>query len=326
VLRSYDNRACYTERRPDVYLKSDLAGPTKIVCDVRSAVGRPEPSDDRDFGTYPKDSDTLAWLWKKDRANSSRLLVIATPYREGRHYATSPRDFVPVVEHLERLHAAGYVHGDIRCFNMALGPREGGLIDFDLGGKLANGDGANTDVLRYPYGYNHAISDGSRLGRAGMPITKYHDAYALTKAIFACHVFLPGNIKGKPRLRRLLDALFTRGVQDLVTKENELSKFGAPSEEYEQLPAAELEEKISTHMAELKKFLKGASSQQWIVHPQPDFRLELVEHGFYDAPGDGSPRRPAGPAGSGAAGNGSTRSPAGSGAATGSPSKKLPKS
>jgi hypothetical protein len=124
----WHNRACYTERRPDAYLYSGVTGgETEVVCDIHT--GRPKS--DSDFGTYPKYSDTHVWLWKKDRDTSSRLLVIATPFREGRHYATSPRDFVPVVEHLERLHAVGYVHGDIRCFNMAMGPK-GGLFDFDL--------------------------------------------------------------------------------------------------------------------------------------------------------------------------------------------------
>jgi hypothetical protein len=281
-----------------------VAGQTRIVCDVRSAVGRPEPSDDgRDFGTYPKDSDTLAWLWMKDRANSSRLLVIATRFLEGNHYATSPRDFVPVVEHLEQLHAAGFVHGDIRCFSMAMGP-VGGLFDFDLGGKLANGDGETSGVRTYPVGYNHDLPDGARLGGADMPITKYHDVYALTRAIFACHDFRPNRRKVEPAE---LSAT-TQTNEDLrVDKESsakalsetelqlrllELIRFGVPSEEYEQLPAAELEEKISTHLADVKKFLEDASSQQWIVHPQPTFKRVLVKHGFFDAPRDGLTRRP----------------------------------
>jgi hypothetical protein len=307
VLRSYDNRACDTERRPDVYLQSDLAGQARTVCDVPT--GRPTSDDGRDFGTYPKGSDTLAWLWMKDRADgSSRLLVIATRYREGRHYATSPRDFVPVVEHLERLHAAGYVHGDIRCFNMALGPREGGLFDFDLGGKLANGDGEkNTDVLRYPHGYNHALSDGARLGRANMPITKYHDVYALTKAIFACHVFRPSrNQEGPAELagRNLTNedlrvekesSAKALSETELRARKDVLSDFDEPM-------------KISTHLAELKKFLEDVAAAGWTVSPSQALLPELEKHGLFAAPGDGSTSRPAG-----------------SGAATGSPPKQLQK-
>jgi hypothetical protein len=156
VLRSYDNRACYTERRPDVYLYSGLTGgETKVVCDIRAAVGRTEPSES-DFGTYPKYGDTHVWLWKKDRVTSSRLLVIATPFRVG-------RDFVPVVEHLEQLHAAGYVHGDIRCFNMAMGPK-GGLFDFDLGGKLHEGEGGQQELSSIPMGTILLLETAPALG------------------------------------------------------------------------------------------------------------------------------------------------------------------
>jgi hypothetical protein len=288
VLRSYDNRACYTERRPDVYLYSGLTGDTKVVCDV--STGRPKS--ESDFGTYPKYSDTHVWLWKKDRVTSSRLLVIATPFRVGNHYATSPRDFVPVVEHLEQLHAAGYVHGDIRCFNMAMGPN-GGLIDFDLGGKLHEGEGETTGVLTYPYGYNTAIADGTRLGRAEEPITKFHDAYALTKVIFELHVFQPGDIQRKPRLRRLLDAVIKRSFPDLDTKKRELGKFGRPKKDFDDLSETAIEETISAHTKELKKFLEDAAAQQWTVGPSRELVPELRKHGFFDTAGGGSTHRPA---------------------------------
>jgi hypothetical protein len=223
---------------------------------------------------------------------------------------------VPVVEHLEQLHGAGYVHGDIRCFNMALGPKKGGLIDFDLGGKLQEGETA--DMLRYPYGYNQALSDGARLGRAEEPITKYHDVYALTKAIFACHVFRPNRNKEGPaeRAGRNLTNEDLRVDKESSVKalsETELSlrllemiRFGARS--YEQLPAAELEEMISTHLVELKKFLEDAAATGWTVGPSELFLPELGQHGLFAARGDGSTSRPAG-----------------SGAATGSPPKQLQK-
>jgi hypothetical protein len=37
VLRSYDNRACFTWRRPDVYLYSGETGETMVVCDLPTA-------------------------------------------------------------------------------------------------------------------------------------------------------------------------------------------------------------------------------------------------------------------------------------------------
>jgi hypothetical protein len=315
VLRSYDNRACYAERRPDVYLYSGVTGvETKVVCDIDT--GRPKS--DSDFGTYPKYSDTLSWLWKKERVTSSRLLVIATPFREGRHYATSPRDFVPVVEHLERLHAVGYVHGDIRCFNLAMGPK-GGLFDFDLGGKLQEGDEGTTGALKYPYGYIPAVRDGTRLGNAEEPITKFHDVYALTKVIFGLHVLQPNKNKEEPAELATTalsnddscvdkeSAAEALSETELLLRKMVLRNFGDSSEDYEKLPATEIEEKISAHMADLKKFLENAAAQQWIVNPQSAFQVELVKHGCFEAPGDES-----------------SHHREGSGTATGSPPKKLP--
>jgi hypothetical protein len=311
VLRSYDNRACYTERRPDVYLHSGVTGETKIVCDIHT--GR-APSDSRDFGTRHSCSDTLAWLWKPNRETSSRLLVISTPFREGNHYATKPLDFLPVVEHLELLHAKDYVHGDIRCFNMAMGPG-GGLIDFDFGGKLLKGEGETAQSVKYPQGYKPGMSDGDRLGRAGAPITKSHDVYALTKVIFGFHHFYPARVRAEPAANELsnedvpdekdseAEALLLRLESRLL----ELRKFGEPKKDFERLSEEEVEERISSHWAGLKNFL--AETQQWAVEPTSSLMDELEEHGLFEAPGDGE----------------SSHSRQGTGGATGSPPKKLPK-
>jgi hypothetical protein len=308
VLRSYDNRACYTERRPDVYLYSGVTGGSKIVCDIHT--GRPEPSDS-DFGTRHLCSDTLAWLWKTNRQTSSRLLVITTPFREGSHYAAKPLDFVPVVEHLEKLHAKGYVHGDIRCFNVAMGP-DGGLIDFDFGGKLLKGEGETTGSLKYPQGYKPGLSDGTRRGRAGVPITKFHDVYALTRVIFGFHHFYPANDSAKPAATHKLSSEDVRvdendaaaealSETELLLRERALSKFGEPKKDFEGLSEEEIEDRISSHWAGLKKFL--AATQQWTVVPTSGLIDELEEYGCYE----------------------STHSRRGTGGATGSPPKKLPK-
>jgi hypothetical protein len=57
----------------------------------------------------------LDWLWQF----RGKLVVIATPYRPGCHYAQRPTDFIPIIEHLQYLHDDhGIVHGDIRASNM----------------------------------------------------------------------------------------------------------------------------------------------------------------------------------------------------------------
>ena len=57
------------------------------------------------------------------------ILVIATPFREGQHVAQHPEDFRPIIDHMEKLHEAGYVHGDIRVYNAAVPNTKGGTLD-----------------------------------------------------------------------------------------------------------------------------------------------------------------------------------------------------
>jgi serine/threonine protein kinase len=115
-----------------------------------------------------------------------QLLVIATPFRKGRHFAQRPNDFLPIIEHLEMLHRAGYVHGDIRAFNTVFPEEEGDqgcLIDFDYSGKAGE--------VVYPKGYNRNLDDGERTGKGGNKIEKWQDWYALGQLIFYVHQIDP---------------------------------------------------------------------------------------------------------------------------------------
>jgi serine/threonine protein kinase len=107
-------------------------------------------------------------------------LVIAIPFRKGHHVAKHPGDFLPIIDHLEKLHEAGYVHGDIRAYNTLFQGSQGFLIDFDFGGKKC-------EQLFYPQGYNQLLPDGMRKGRGGMKIEVWHDWYALGWLIFVVH-------------------------------------------------------------------------------------------------------------------------------------------
>jgi hypothetical protein len=77
------------------------------------------------------------------------LLVFATQFRKGRHFLQRPKNFLSIIEHLEKLHGAGCVF-----------PKEEGgpgfLIDFDFSGKVV-------DTV-YPKGYNRNSDDGYRIG------------------------------------------------------------------------------------------------------------------------------------------------------------------
>jgi hypothetical protein len=138
--------------------------------------------------------------------------------------------------------------------------------------------------------------------------------------IFRLHVFQPNKNKKKPAELATTSlsnddsrvdkesAAEALSETELRLREKVLSNFGDSSEDYEKLPATEIEEKISAHMAEVKMFLENAAAQQWIVNPQSAFQVELVKHGcFFEAPGDES-----------------SHHREGSCTATGSPPKKLP--
>ena len=64
-------------------------------------------------------------------SSTTHLQIIALPYKNGKHYATNPTDFIRIIDQLEKLQSLGYVYGDIRAFSLLVGD-EGSLIDFDL--------------------------------------------------------------------------------------------------------------------------------------------------------------------------------------------------
>ena len=141
------------------------------------------------FGELPaKDAVKEEWLWEFRGC----IRIISTDFHEGVHYATRPEHLIPIIDHLEQLHENGYVHGDIRAYNMVLNypkPQDiivdngacqtpkGWLIDFDYGGMIS----ANP---KYPKGYVNDLKDGSRKGVACDLITPNNDWFALGRLIF----------------------------------------------------------------------------------------------------------------------------------------------
>lgn len=175
VLRSYDSRFHRSVRRPDVYLHSGVIENVAVV--FRS-------SSDELFNEEPSSKlDAWAWPWRV----TGQLLVLSVPYHEGRHYAKSIAEFVPLVKKLKALHEAGFVHGDIRCFNIVFSEKDSHFIDYDLGGATdGKGDGPP-----YPFGYTFVLRDGSRVGTVGEAIRDVYDWSALVSALFECHMILP---------------------------------------------------------------------------------------------------------------------------------------
>jgi len=171
----YDNRFCLTQRSPKVYLdetcKVIVGGDVTVVTILND-----------DYLDLDKSENS--GVSKKDTVGR-QLLVIAVPYKAGSHIVNKLTDFIQIIQQLQDLHAKGYVHGDIRGFNVLFSENGGGgLIDFDFSGT--------PEKDSYPPGYRQALNDGLRKGD-GKPESEdkklafWHDWYALGKLIFTYH-------------------------------------------------------------------------------------------------------------------------------------------
>jgi hypothetical protein len=198
----------------------------------------------KDFGEVLPGSDEPNWMWTRDLSTyKQRLLVISTPFVRGRHFAESPAEFLPLVDQLQELHAAGLVHGDIRGFNTAF--TEDGrssFFDWDLGGKA--------EQVTYPKGYRHQLDDGERFDRSGQAVRKLDDWYALTRlALARHHITSPPTAEG-----------------GLSYAKDVLLRF----------PYGETRDDVQKHVVKLKKFLRDAEAKSWTVELAPNFYNKLI--------------------------------------------------
>jgi Fungal protein kinase len=123
VFRCYDNRFGFTERRPNVYLEAD-----GVIEGVENWIHIQDSAKPMELGDWI--GVDPGWLWKF----RGQMMVLSSPYIKGTHYATKVSQLLGVINHLEQLHKRGYVHGDIRAFNIIFTEDSGYLIDFDIGG------------------------------------------------------------------------------------------------------------------------------------------------------------------------------------------------
>jgi serine/threonine protein kinase len=193
VLRCYDDRFQATERKPDFYLDFDPDG--EKIGEIVFRVSNPSPLETSAVGSASDENDRAmrvkySWMWKVSR----QVLVIRTPYWPGRHVAADPSEFLPIIDFLQYMHEKGFVHGDIRCFNIVFNGDKGKLIDFDYSGRA--------EVTKYPQKYQFSLPDGTRKSRedtrkrkeigseerdAYDAVPKWHDWYALGHAILTFH-------------------------------------------------------------------------------------------------------------------------------------------
>lgn len=244
VLRSYDNRFRRTDRSPEIYLSPEcrdiVGGDTKKIVEVSegNAAMAKTGNDDDSFWT---------------QSNERGLLVISTPYKEGKHVAEKPSSFLSVIDQLQKLHKAGYVHGDIRAFNTVFGEC-GGLIDFDFGGKPGR---------RYPKGYRPILVDGLRRGSgenedSENTLVCWHDWYALGRLIFFVHTIEPP-----------ADEQDGRHVDELELRVHRMDK------QWKKIDRDPKPRDID----DLRCLLEDLRKQNWTVRPNENFIKELNKTG-----------------------------------------------
>jgi hypothetical protein len=296
VLRAYDSRFRPSFRRSDLYFDKEINPGSIVICNLDDRTGK---GDDRSQAVQPSIStatpgaaaaaaaDTICKVAaKKEKRNrlfafEGKFEIIETPFYQGKHYARSPQDFVPVVQFLQDMHRKDYVHGDIRCFNIVFGKR---LIDFDFGGKVSA-----SVTPTYPKGYAFVLPsrDGNRRGRAGGPITKVDDVYALTQAIFACHDFIPP--AEKPTQRS--PTVESPGTTEKSGRATTLDSPRADSLTIENLKKFPLGKRDPVkQLNDLMKFLEKVQVEGWSVEPNANFRMGLSECGVRVSIDEGRPK------------------------------------
>ena len=261
VLRVYDTRFRRSDRRPNLYLDpncSDIVGgDVKTVLEIPDHVYVAPENLSVTLGSVaaPIDNAASQDCDPHGRKNffaeslDKRMLVIATPFRNGQHVAQHPGDFLPIIQHLEKIHKAGYVHGDIRSCNAAFPETEGGqsyLIDFDFSGKAGQ--------AVYPLGYNLLLPDGYRMGFGKAKIKMWHDWHALGRLIFEVHRIR----KPEAEEEQTLWSMFLDCKEYWTTLETDP-------------PARKIHE--------LKKVLSEVHARGWMVQAGPTFQqwLDMVE-------------------------------------------------
>lgn len=103
---------------------------------------------------------------------SMSVSLLHYPFRDGSHTPMSIRQFAEVCKQLERVHAAGWVHGDLRAENFVFSPdgSSAWVIDFDLAGEVGT---------KYPRGFYSGLGCRHPDAIRDKPREVTHDRFAL---------------------------------------------------------------------------------------------------------------------------------------------------
>jgi hypothetical protein len=171
VLRAHDTRMRPTSRSPSFYLREHPPSGAKGTSTMFHF--KEEKAEKANFGidiVPDRKHDVIGTFFDR----TGHLLVLCVPYLEGQHAITRGVQGLRLATALEKLHADGLVHGDIRGYNTINGQDHSYFIDFDFGGEEKNN-------VRYPPGYVVKLPDGERVSSCGHNrfISQADDVYAL---------------------------------------------------------------------------------------------------------------------------------------------------
>jgi serine/threonine protein kinase len=218
---------------------------------------RQEAGDSKHLSSSPN------WFWEF----RGQVMILSSPHLVGKHFATTIGQLLGVVEHLEKLHNKGYVHGDIRAYNIVFIEEDvkngikpnGFLIDFDLSGKEGE------ELTKYPEGYATALEDGRRPAKAGNQITKQGDWLALRSVLFFVHQIVPPTPHDEE----------TSCVQTLREENCLLRKLSYYGKKF-----ASKAVPTSPEISDLKQFLTTIST--WDIMLEEEFQCELNSFRLHD--------------------------------------------
>ena len=167
-------------------IKSQLpcCSPTRSLClSMSDCLGsRVFVVDDKVYKLFDTDADStnlsLVRQILDDEAEcvhlskDERFQYLRYRYREGDHVVKSIAQVILILRQLNKVHAAGFVHSDVRRTNIVFSynGKHAWLIDFDLAAK---------EGTPYPATYNSFIKERHPSASPRQPRKKEHDCYSL---------------------------------------------------------------------------------------------------------------------------------------------------
>ena len=223
VLRAYDNRVRETPRSPNLYHQyKGLENATKSV--VKLCDDGDNSKNALEFGRVSGKGEGHSMIFSAGSLSMlGQVEVISVPFYQGCHECKNIQQAITLIKWFIELHDEGFVHGDIRAFNLVFSDDGSKPIDFDFGGAIGK--------VKFPPGYVRTLDDGVRPNSApSKPITTEHDLLALKYVLLIMHkIEIPESLNDDPTLLSFLltkDSLSSsKNMQELLSRFEDLSKM-----------------------------------------------------------------------------------------------------